>query len=183
MGKGEGFFMSEVDIYDLPGPTDQCRGTLPRAQGRPEPKGRQITNAQIKKIKTLQRVCAMDDDTYRLMLKNVGGVTSSTQLQGKNIQKVMKHLEKLQGKGTSQRAPTRRRENMPNIVELATKKQVDYIYHLAEDIGWFDRKRLFGFIRKRGFGNEKRYTPEMLRKDEAGRLIEALKGMKKRGKS
>ena len=172
VGKEEGFSMS-----------DGGRGTLPRAQVGPEPKGKQITNAQIKKIKTLQRVCGMDDDVYRLMLKNVANVTSCTQLKGKSIQKVMKHLEKLQNRKsapcTLKTAPLK----APNIIELATRKQVDYIYHLAEDIGWFDRKRLFGFIRKRGFGNEKRYTPEMLRKDEAGRLIGALKGMKKRGKS
>ena len=68
----------------------------------------------------------------------------------------------------------------PNIIELATRKQENYIYHLAEDIGWFDRKRLFGFIRKRGFGNEKRCMPEMLRKDEASRLIEGLKAIRER---
>lgn len=42
-----------------------------------------ITNAQIKKIKTLQRVCGLDDNTYRDILRNVAGVNSAKELRSK----------------------------------------------------------------------------------------------------
>ena len=55
-----------------------------------------ITNAQIKKIKTLQRVCCLDDDTYRDILRNKGGVNSSRDLRSKRqIDSVMLYLSEL----------------------------------------------------------------------------------------
>ena len=42
-----------------------------------------ITNSQIIKIKTLQRRCGLDDDTYRDILRNQAGVNSCKELRSK----------------------------------------------------------------------------------------------------
>ena len=42
-----------------------------------------ITNSQFIKIKTLQRRCGLDDDTYRDILRNQAGVNSCKELRSK----------------------------------------------------------------------------------------------------
>ena len=55
-----------------------------------------ITNAQIKKIKTLQRAGKIDDDTYRDILRNIAGVNSAKELRSKRqIDAVILHLSNL----------------------------------------------------------------------------------------
>ncbi|WP_306548945.1 phage protein GemA/Gp16 family protein [Desulfobulbus sp.] len=52
-----------------------------------------ITNTEIKRIKTLQRVCGLDDDTYRDILRNRAGVNSCKDLRSpRQIQAVIGHL-------------------------------------------------------------------------------------------
>lgn len=58
-----------------------------------------ITNTQIKKIKTLQRVCGLDDDTYRDILRNKAGVSSAKELRSKRqIDAVIMYLSNLSEK-------------------------------------------------------------------------------------
>ncbi|EKE11386.1 MAG: hypothetical protein ACD_15C00093G0004 [uncultured bacterium] len=55
-----------------------------------------ITNAQIKKIKTLQRICCLDDEIYRSILRSKAGVNSSKELRSKRqIDAVISHLNNL----------------------------------------------------------------------------------------
>jgi len=55
-----------------------------------------ITNKQIQKIKTLQRICGLDDDTYGDILRNKAGVNSCKNLRSKRqISAVMEHLTRL----------------------------------------------------------------------------------------
>jgi hypothetical protein len=52
-----------------------------------------ITNTEIKRIKTLQRVCGLDDNTYRDILRNRAGVNSCKDLRSpRQIQAVIGHL-------------------------------------------------------------------------------------------
>lgn len=58
-----------------------------------------ITNTEIKRIKTLQRVCGLDDDTYRDVLRSQAGVSSCKDLRSPSqIQAVIGHLSKLADK-------------------------------------------------------------------------------------
>lgn len=58
-----------------------------------------ITNTQIKRIKTLQRVCGLDDDTYRDILRSRAGVNSCKDLRSPSqIQAVIGHLSNLADK-------------------------------------------------------------------------------------
>lgn len=55
-----------------------------------------ITNAKIRKIKTLQRVCGLNDDTYRDILRKLAGVSSCKDLRSpRQIEAVISHLSNL----------------------------------------------------------------------------------------
>lgn len=59
-----------------------------------------ITNAQIKKIKTLQSVCGLSDDVYRDILRNKAGVNSCKELRStRQIQAVTMYLAGIADRG------------------------------------------------------------------------------------
>lgn len=84
-----------------------------------------ITNKQIQKVKTLQRVCALDDDAYRDILRIKGGVNSCTELSSKKqIDSVIGHLENLAEKVDKQsvkKATNWKWENSPEGLYLIDK--------------------------------------------------------------
>lgn len=52
-----------------------------------------LERAQLAKIHIAKKQLAMDDDTYRTMLKNIAGVTSSKDLTVPQAMAVLRHLE------------------------------------------------------------------------------------------
>lgn len=52
------------------------------------------TNAHLAKIHIAKKQLAMDDDTYRAMLKSIAGVESSKDLSVPKAMKVLAHLER-----------------------------------------------------------------------------------------
>ena len=84
-----------------------------------------ITNAQIKKIKTLQRVCGLDDDVYKDILRNRAGVNSCKDLRSKRqIDTIMTHLGRLAekvDKKANKKAANWKWENMPEGKQLLEK--------------------------------------------------------------
>jgi hypothetical protein len=105
------------------------------------------TNLQIKKIKTLQRVCGLNDDAYRDILRNRAGVSSSKELRSKRqVDAVMTHLGELAekiNKKANRKADNWKWENTPEGKQLIEKadriakrfdrpssKQMRYIFGL-----------------------------------------------------
>ncbi|MGD9948648.1 MAG: phage protein GemA/Gp16 family protein [Desulfobulbus sp.] len=84
-----------------------------------------ITNTQIKRIKTLQRVCGLDDDTYRDILRNRAGVNSCKDLRSPSqIQAVIGHLSNLADKAEKKARKSVvawRWEDLPEGVQLLAK--------------------------------------------------------------
>jgi hypothetical protein len=84
-----------------------------------------ITNTEIKRIKTLQRVCGLDDDTYRDILRNRAGVNSCKDLRSpRQIQAVIGHLSNLADKGEKKvrkSVAACRWENLPEGEQLLAK--------------------------------------------------------------
>lgn len=87
-----------------------------------------ITNSQIKKIKTLQRSCGLDDDTYRNILRNKAGVNSCKDLRSnRQVQIVMDHLSHLAekvDKNSSSQNISWKWEERPEGKQLLEKAQI-----------------------------------------------------------
>lgn len=65
----------------------------------------QIRDREIKLIHVARRELGLDEETYRAMLKNVAGVSSSTDLSYQGRQKVLAHLKAAGFKVKSKAAP------------------------------------------------------------------------------
>jgi len=88
-----------------------------------------ITNAQIKRIKTLQRVCGLDDQTYRDILRNKAGVNSCKELRSeRQIRVVIDHLsrlsEKIDSKAKKQAATWRWEDSLEGKALLEKARSV-----------------------------------------------------------
>ena len=92
---------------------------------KPSTGAEMITNSQIKKIKTLQRICGLDNDTYRDILRNMAGVNSCTELRSKRqIDSVITHLGNLAekvDKKANRKVADWKWENMPEGKQLLEK--------------------------------------------------------------
>ena len=87
-----------------------------------------ITNAQIKKIKTLQRSCGLNDDCYRAILRNKAGVNSCKDLRSnRQIQTVVAHLSRLAERVDNKCSPQNiswKWEERPEGKQLLEKAQI-----------------------------------------------------------
>ena len=88
-----------------------------------------ITNAQIKKIKTLQRICGLDNESYRDILRNQAGVNSCKELRSKrqvdNVMTYLGNLAEKVDKKANKRAADWKWEDIPEgqqLLEKARKK-------------------------------------------------------------
>lgn len=64
-------------------------------------------NAELAKIHIAKKQLGMDDDTYRAMLKEIGGHTSSAKLSSLGRAKVLEHLKKIGFKPTAKKGKKR----------------------------------------------------------------------------
>jgi hypothetical protein len=154
----------------------------------------EISSAQVKKIKVMQRAMGLDDDGYREMLWGVARVKSCKELKGPKIQLVMKHMERCLGGGGSSRLKVQSsKSNTRNLKSetrnpppRATEAQLINIRSLwgrvsrvAQEWGPESRQAheaLKTFLWKRF----KVAAPEWLTLPQAQRVIEALKAMGRR---
>lgn len=160
-----------------------------------------VTNSQIKKIKTLQRICGLDDDTYRDVLRNKAGVNSAKELRSKRqIDTVMTYLGELAektDKKANRKADNWRWENIPEgkqLIEKADKmasrfdrpssKQLHYIFglwwslrHEWQKDGLQMEKALNHFLENGRGGPDLRIANwQWMTPDMAQHLIAVLKG-------
>ncbi|MCX5909955.1 MAG: DUF1018 domain-containing protein [Deltaproteobacteria bacterium] len=141
-----------------------------------------LTKPQYAKLHCLAaQVFGRDRDLYEEWLHNLFGVRSSMQIDNRQFNRALKDLyakgavklRKKRSGGPAGHKPQR------SWVTAVSREQVHLIYHLAEDVGWYNKSRLFGFINARISGGL-RDKPEELSNYEAQRLIEALIAMKDR---
>lgn len=108
--------------------------------------------AQIKEL-------GLDDDTRRLLLKRITGKTSTSEIGFDEMSRVITEQEKMLGRSGGRPRTT----------------QDDYIYNLADKLGWHKGTgRLQGFL-KRQTGKA---TLRGLSSKQKSAIIEALKDMK-----
>ena len=126
---------------------------------------------QIRTIHALKRQLDMDDGPYRDMIARHGqGVCSSKDLSRAEASKViMEMANKLHG---AEAEPV---TTQGNVTALATPPQRALIGHLSAEINWYAHGSYDDWLRK-NMGLDKIVT-----KEEASRVIEGLKGLKRHG--
>lgn len=103
-----------------------------------------ISSAQIRLLKTGQRECKIDDDTWHQLLERETGVRSSKDLTDNNqVTRVLAVLEKLGFKNTSSRPKPRRRPAQPG--GLITPPQQALIARQYEQLGYTSFAQRAGF--------------------------------------
>ena len=137
-----------------------------------------ITGSQIKKIKTLQRRLGLENGDYRLMLRNVAGVSSCKELKGAKIDLVIRHLEGRIGYRRSQvqfgkERTERNNEGKPN---WATERQVRKIREMWRQVSREKTEAALRVWLRRRF---KVGAVEWLTVGQAAGVIEGLKAMGK----
>ncbi len=154
-----------------------------------------ITLNQRKLIHVAKRQLGMDEETYREMLRNVAGVSSSTELTLQMFQAVIDHLVSCGFKKTpgeydysgfvaykEKWRKTGMRPGMATPGQLASIEAAwDHMrWYWAPDEGFGNRElALRGFLRKRFGASDLRF----LNFDQAHGCIEALKAIQGRRKS
>lgn len=124
-----------------------------------------ITSAQKALLHTAKNFLRLADEEYRAILRAEAGVTSSTELDNRGMNKVLKRLEKLGFKNTAHRP--RRRETQA----LVTPDQQALIERNYEQLGFDSFARRSGF-NKRCCGKAIPQT-----RTDANKVIEGQKGM------
>jgi len=148
-------------------------------------KANNITAAQIKKIKVLQRMAGLEDGDYRLMLWNLAGVKSCKDLKGLQIDLVIRHLERSVGQIPPSPPLSKGGEEGAGPMTLprkATRRQLKEIRRLWGLVSVWpqaDREQALRRFLANRFGTA---APEWLLLGQASRVIEGLKAMAARGR-
>ena len=132
-----------------------------------------ISNAQKAVLHVAKAQLKLSDDFYRAILKEQGGVDSSTKLTDKGFEAVMRRFEELgfQMVGHTRRARSRRRWSNPQPGNPVTPDQQQLIATLYGQLGWAELPRQMGFS-KRCCGKSWPQT-----RTDANKVIEGLKAM------
>lgn len=140
------------------------------------------TPQQIRTIHTLKGLLGMADEPYRDVIARLGqGVCSSKDLTRAEASKVITEMNgKLNGADPAPAARKPREKAAPvttqgNVTALATPPQRALIGHLAAEVNWHAHGGYADWLAK-NMGLEKVVT-----KEEAARVIEGLKGLKRHG--
>jgi phage gp16-like protein len=130
-----------------------------------------ISPAQIKKIKVMQRKLGLDDDAYREMLWGVAREKSCKDLKGPKIQLVMKHMERclgIEGKTSKPR---------PQVREI--RRLWGRVSRVAQEWGP-ESRQAHEALNKFLWRRFQAAAPEWLTAPQASNVIEALKAMGRR---
>ncbi len=136
------------------------------------------TQPQITTLKTLKGKLKWDDATYQAVVERFCGKTSSKDLNREQASAMIFELLgltvelKIQEKPRKPRVP---KKSEDNVVVLANPMQKALIGHLVAEINWHPHGSYEAWLSK-NMGLEKVVT-----KEEAGRVIEGLKGLKRHG--
>jgi hypothetical protein len=137
---------------------------------------------QIRTIHTLKGQLGMDDEPYRAMIARHGqGVCSSKDLTRAEASKVIVEMtHKLQDAAPAPTSQKPRKKPDPittqgNVTALATPPQRALIGHLSAEVNWYSHGSYEDWLRK-NMGLDRVVT-----KEEASRVIEGLKGLKRHG--
>jgi hypothetical protein len=130
--------------------------------------GNKANPRQLALIHVAKKQLGLSEEEYREILKSQGGTESAKFLDEFGVDRILRFFHTLGFKQTK-KAPKR------NLKLLASEAQRAMIYGLAEDLGW-SRERLCGFIDN----ISAMYRPEELNREEAPKIIEALKAMRAR---
>jgi phage gp16-like protein len=84
----------------------------------PNPPSNKFKQAELAKIHIAKKELGMDDDTYRAMLMQLTGFTSSKDLNGFERRKVLEHLKKAGFKGNHPGKPHNLPSNSPRAAKL-----------------------------------------------------------------
>jgi hypothetical protein len=131
------------------------------------------TTSQVKTIKLGARVCGLGDAQYRLLLRNVAGVDSSTKLDNHGVEDVLAVLEDL-GFDSHPAGPTYWRDKVRARGSVCGERMARKIRALA-DGGRYD---LTAMCRRHSNGEAD--VPEQLTPAQGWALVEALKAINDR---
>jgi hypothetical protein len=123
------------------------------------------TRRQLALIHLAKSALRLSDDLYRDILYVQAGVESAKDLTREGFERVLQRFRELGFRHI--------RDERPGAE--ATRGQLKMMRHLFDDLGWFDRARREGFCR-RMCGE-----PEPRTREQANKVIEALKAMVRRG--
>jgi len=136
-----------------------------------------ITTAQLRLLHLAPKQLGMDDDAFKMILKDLTGKTSRASLTGREAGRVIDALVNRYGFAIARR-PRRqgyRRRAAPrksgNVVSLASADELDKIEALARLVEWRAEHGFAGWLRSR-MGIERVRTAE-----DAYKVIEGLKKM------
>jgi phage gp16-like protein len=127
------------------------------------------TTEQLKLIHVARRELALDEESYRDILREHAGVTSAKELTNQGVEAVLKHFRRL---GFRVKRSKPRDHRHPD--STLTPRQQDLVSALFGDLGW-GLKRRMGFTKRLCQGNP---WPQTVKQGQA--LIEALKAMRAR---
>ncbi len=106
-----------------------------------------ITEKQLKAIWTVGRQLGMDSDRLHEFVFGITGKKSIKALSVSEAAEVIDSLIEAGARIKKKRKP--RRDLPPNVVELVTCDQVQFIKYLEKQLGWQDNpERLKGFLRR-----------------------------------
>ena len=103
-----------------------------------------ISNAQKAMLHVAKSQLKLEDEMYRAILREQGGVESSTELTNTTFERVIRRLEEL-GFVNSARRPLRR-DRRPT--EPVTPEQQQKIRDLYATLGWTETARQMGFNKR-----------------------------------
>lgn len=131
--------------------------------------GSGISNRQKALLHVAKTQLGLDDDVYRLILEQEAGVTSSKDLTPHGFEKVLARFEQIGFEPELRYQRGRATQRDPQA--LTTPAQQKLINDLYDILGWDERKRRTGFNRR----VVKKPWPQT--REEANKVIEALKAM------
>lgn len=105
-----------------------------------------ISNAQKAVLHVGKSQLKLDDETYRAILREQGGVDSSTDLTEKGFDAVMSRFDQLGFRPIGGRK--RRRWSNPKPSNPVTPEQQHLIAQLYEQLGWRELPRQMGFNKR-----------------------------------
>jgi len=138
-----------------------------------------MTRGQLALVHVAKKDLGLDDEAYRDILHVEAGVTSARDLTPSGLERVLARFREMGWPGPGRRTGGWRRSRpraLKEPFELPTPGQQGLIGHLWEDLGWPPGERRIAFARRVCDGMAWPQTRE-----QANRLIEALKAMVRRG--
>jgi len=143
-----------------------------------------INKQQIKAIHSLKNAIGMDDETYRAMLKDFGGVESSTAITSRQADALIEEMKTKAGQKPWFRRKADRHVDLEGRPGMATAPQLRKIEALWDDVSRvIDPEQRAKALRSFIFRVAKVSDLRFLDRAGAGKVITALEAMSNKAKS